>query len=137
MRVVLDTNVLVSALIVKAGKPAQILGRIAQFELLTTEESLAEVERVLGYPRIEKRYGVSDEDITTYLERLRKVSKMLSVKNQVSAIKDDPDDDKFLALAKEGRVDYIVSGDLHITDLGEYEGILILTPAQFLEVLKG
>ena len=52
MKVVLDTNVLVSALIVKTGKPAQILRRIESFELLLTPEILAETERVLNYGRI-------------------------------------------------------------------------------------
>jgi putative PIN family toxin of toxin-antitoxin system len=81
MRVVLDTNVLVSALIVKVGKPAQILDRIARFVLFTTEESLAEVERVLGYQRIKRRYNISDKGITDYIKRRRTVVSKTKVRS--------------------------------------------------------
>lgn len=136
MKVVLDTNILVSALIVKAGKPAQILRCIESFELLITQEILAETERVLNYRRIRKRYRLSDQDVSTYIDRLTEVGTVLQINARVEVIEDDPDDDKFLALAKEAEADYIVSGDAHLTALSEYEGASILTPNQFLEVLK-
>ena len=136
MKVVLDTNVFVSALIVKVGKPAQILRLIGTYELLTTEEILAELKRVLGYNRIRKRYRISDSDSTAYIQRLREVSTILQLKTKVETIRVDPDDNKFLALAKEAEVDYIVSGDPHLKDLSEFEGIPILAPAQFLELLE-
>jgi putative PIN family toxin of toxin-antitoxin system len=136
MKVVLDTNVLVSALIVKAGKPAQTLRRVESFELLITEEILAETERVLNYSRIRKRYLLSDQDVSTYIDRLTEVGTVLQVNAKVEVIEDDPDDDKFLALAKEAQADYIVSGDVHLTALSEYKGTSILTPNQFLELLQ-
>jgi putative PIN family toxin of toxin-antitoxin system len=136
MKVVLDSNVFVSALIVTAGKPAQILRRLGAFDLLTTEEILAETERVLNYNRISRRYGLSSQDIAAYIQRLREASRVLRATLRVEVIKDDPDDDKFLALAQEAGADYIVSGDPHLTRLSAYEGIPILTPARFLEVLK-
>jgi putative PIN family toxin of toxin-antitoxin system len=136
MKVVLDTNVLVSALIVKAGKPAQILRCIDSFELLLTQEILAETKRVLNYRRIRKRYHLSDQDVTTYLDRLGEVGTILQVNAKVEVIEDAPDDDKFLPFAKEAEADYIVSGDVHLMALAEHEGTPILTPNQFLGLLK-
>lgn len=134
-KVVFDTNVLVSALIVKVGKPAQILRQVEKYELLTSEEILAETERALHYSHIQKRYHPSDEDIATYLAELREVSTIISVKSDVRVIKEDPDDDKFLTCALEGGAEYIVSGDPHLLRLEEYQRIRILTPAAFLKIL--
>lgn len=135
MRVVLDTNVLVSALIVKAGKPAQIMRHSSAFTLLLTEEVLAETAEVLGRKHIRKRYPVTDADVKAYLRSLRAVGTVLEVALQVDVITRDPEDNRFLALAQAGGADYIVSGDPHLTELGIYAGIPILTPAQFLDVL--
>ncbi|MDQ5826305.1 MAG: putative toxin-antitoxin system toxin component, PIN family [Chloroflexota bacterium] len=137
MRVVLDTNVLVSALIVPMGKPARILRRLDAIDLLTTESIMAEVGRVLRYSRIQKRYGLTAETITTYLERLREVSTFIVTHTQVSGVSKDPDDDKFLECAVDGDARYIVSGDPHLLSIGSYEGISIVTPSAFLLILEG
>lgn len=137
MKVVLDTNVLVSALIVKVGKPAQIMGHIGAFTLLTTDEILAETEEVLRRKHIRQRYPLSDRDVSGYIKSLRAVATVIEVDLQVNVIVKDPEDNKFLALAQAGGADYIVSGDPDLTTLGTYAGIPILTPAQFLEVLMG
>ena len=136
IKVVLDTNILVSALIVKVGKPAQILEHIDALELLTSEEILAEVARVLHYPRIQKRYRLSDETISTFLERLRAVSTVVTVHTPVKVITADPDDDKFLACAIDGEASYIVSGDPHLLTLRLYQDIQILSPTTFLDILN-
>ena len=64
MRVVLDTNILVSAFLVKNGIPARIIERVEQFELLGSNETLAELERVLHYPRLQRKYSLSEVIIT-------------------------------------------------------------------------
>lgn len=134
-KVVLDTNVLVSALIVKVGKPAQILRRIAAFELLTAEEILTELEEVLQRPHITRKYRLSAEDIREYLARLRAVSTLVPLQTSVAVVA-DPDDNMFVACAIDGGASYIVSGDPHLVDLGAYQGIAILTPAAFLRILE-
>lgn len=134
-RVVLDTNVLVSALIVKAGKPAQILRRIAAFELLTSEEMLAELAEVLQRPRIMREYRLTAENIQEYLARLRGVSTMITLQTSVAVVA-DPDDNMFLACAIDGSASYVVSGDAHLVSLEAYRGIQILTPAAFLIILE-
>ncbi len=68
--VVLDTNVLVSALIVPLGKPARILSQLAELQLIMTKEILAEVNRALHYPRVQRKYNLGEEIIEAYLERL-------------------------------------------------------------------
>lgn len=135
MRVVLDTNVLVNALIVKAGKPAQIMRHTSAFTLLLTDEGLAETAEVLGRKHIRQRYPVTDTDVNAYLRNLRAVGTVFEVALQVDVITRDPEDNRFLALAQAGGADYIVSGDPHLTELEIYAGIPILTPAQFLDVL--
>lgn len=135
MRVVLDSNVLVSALIVKQGKAAQILRRLGEYMLLTSEEILAEVDRVLHYPRIRKRYPLMEEDIETYLERLREASTLIPLTGHTKAVAPDPDDDKFVECAVIGGAKYIVSGDAHLLNLKAYRGIEIVSQTEFLELL--
>ena len=135
MRAVLDTNVFISALIVKVGKPAQILHQVGEFELLTSEEILAETERGLHYERIQRRYHLTEEDIQSFIAHLRAVAKMVQVQSKVEVIKEDPDDNKFLACGPDGGARYIVSGDPHLKELKEYQGVKIMPPAQFLELI--
>jgi predicted nucleic acid-binding protein len=56
--------------------------------------------------------------------------------NTMGAVPDDPDDDIVLACVVEGMADFIVSGDRHVLDLGEYRGIPIITVREFLERLQ-
>lgn len=66
LRVVLDTNVLVSAVLVKAGLPAQALDawRSRKFLLVTSPALIAETRVTLNYPRIRRKYNLTDEDVT-------------------------------------------------------------------------
>jgi len=135
MKVVLDTNILVSALIKPGGVPAQILAHESPFDLVTTEEILAELARVLHYKRIQERYHLSDATINAYINHVRDASEVIWVESNVKAVQKDADDDKFLACAKAAQVDCIVSGDPHLTNLKHYHGIPILSPRQFLEIM--
>ena len=105
-------------------------------DLLTTESIMAEVDRVLRYPRIQKRYRLTEETITTYLQRLREVSTFIVTHSQVLVVSKDPDDDKFLECAVDGDARYIVSGDLHLLNIGSYQGIQIVNPNAFLLILE-
>ncbi|HEX8683746.1 MAG TPA: putative toxin-antitoxin system toxin component, PIN family [Ardenticatenaceae bacterium] len=134
-RVVLDSNVLVSALLITTGKPARILDRIRAVEFIISEEILGEVERVLHYPRIQRRYHISEEIITEYLDRLRAASRLIDVQTTIEIVKRDPDDDKFFACAIDASAQYIVSGDLDLLTVREYQGIQVVSPAEFLSIL--
>jgi len=79
MRVVVDTNVFVSALISSKGTPAQLLAHESPFELVTSEEILTELNRVLHYDRIQKRYNLNEEVIRGYLSTIREDSQVVEV----------------------------------------------------------
>lgn len=136
MKIVGDTNILVSAFIVKNGNPAQILRQINRIELVTSEEILDETEEVLHRKHIQKKYKATEEQIKEYIATLRQTCTLVKPINVVRVIKDDPDDDIVLAMGKKAKANYIVSGDQHLAKLKEYKGIPILTPAQFLKIIK-
>lgn len=136
MRVVIDTNVWVSALISPNGTPAKIINHPAEFDLLISLAILIELERVLHYDRIQKRYRLTEEMIGAYLLTVRLDSELVVVTQQVSAVERDPDDNSVLACAIQAGADYVVSGDPHLIDLVTYRGIPILTPGAFLAVLS-
>lgn len=132
VRVVVDTNVLISALLKADGSPAKIvaLWRSGRLELVVSEEVIDEVARVLGYPRIRKR--VTAEEAERFVDLLRTAALGMTAYERVTVVDDDPDDDKFLAIAVASRAAYVISGDTHLLRVGTYRGIDILTPSAFL-----
>jgi uncharacterized protein len=138
MKVVLDTNVLVSALIVPRGKPARILDAAAdlKFQLVISPHILDELREVLQRRHIQKRFHPSAEDIETYVaERLPRLALVITPQHVENAIPNDPPDNLVLACALEGGADFLVSGNDHLLALRDYRGIQIVTPAGFLHIL--
>jgi putative PIN family toxin of toxin-antitoxin system len=137
-RVVLDTNVYVSGTILSRGMPFEVLDawRRQAYILVTSQAIMAEIERVLRYPRIRDRYAVAESDITRLLQSLRADALIVPGRYPITGVCADPDDDKFLACALEARADCIVTGDPDLLTLGEHQGIAILKPREFLEWLK-
>ncbi len=137
MRVVADTNVVVSRYVAPRGVVVRILERWQQnaFDLLVSEAILAEYQRVLAYPRLRARHGLSDEEISVVIEDFREIGLLIEPEVSLSVVEDDPDDDKFLECAVAGGAEYIVTGDLHLLNLKQYQGIQILSPAAFLAFL--
>lgn len=139
LRVVLDTNIFVSSLLVKSGQPAQALDawRGRNFLLLTSPPLIAEIVNTLSYERIRRKYNITDDDVAALVTLLEKDALVVPGQTEISGvIPDDPDDERVLACALEGQADLIVSGDHHLQDLKTYEGIPILTVRQFLERLS-
>jgi putative PIN family toxin of toxin-antitoxin system len=138
LRAVLDTNVYVSGTILSHGISFEILEawRRQAYVLITSETIVAEIERVLHYPRIRDRYTVSDQDVERLVESLRADALVIPGDYEVSGVSPDPDDDKFLACALEARADCIVTGDPDLLDLSRYQGIDILKPREFWERLR-
>ena len=138
MKVVLDTNLFVSATIASQGKPAQILDawRARRFGLVIREDILEEIREVLCRPHIRKRHQWTQEEIDCFLDGLGEMAIITPGELEVKAVADDPDDNMYLACAVEGEADYIVSGDQHLLKLGAFKGIQIITPAQFLDILE-
>jgi putative PIN family toxin of toxin-antitoxin system len=130
-RVVLDTNVLVSALLF-FGPPNKLVtlwqeGRIV---LLISKEVLVEYLRVLSYPK----FGLTQAEIKALIaESVLPYVETVTVGTHPPVISEDPADDKFLFLADDGHARYIVSGDKHLLSLEKYRGIEILPARSFLE----
>lgn len=118
------------------GTPAQIFKQKQKFTLLVSKKIVAEIKRVLSYQRIRKRHRLNDKQIRSVLRDITASSKLVKVKTDRKVVKDDPDDDKFIACALDGGAEYIVSGDPHLYTLKEYEGIRILKPREFLTILN-
>jgi putative PIN family toxin of toxin-antitoxin system len=128
MKVVLDTNVLVSGIFF-AGPPARILTAWAedQLDLLATIDILAEYRRVGS--RLRKKYPSVDVDpVLDLVIRESRIVEPVSVKADACS---DKDDLKFLACALAGNADCVVSGDRALLRASGYEGIEVMTPRDF------
>ena len=134
MRVVLDTNQHISAIIRPNGHPAQIvkLWRIGLIELAISPFILEEFEAVVHRPRIQQKHNLSDADIAEYLEVLRTFAVLVPGTIIVNAVPDDPDDDIIIGCAIDSEADVIISGDQHLLSLTSYQGIPIIKAVDFL-----
>ena len=136
-RVVLDTNLLVSYLITHRPPIATLIDHHLlrqHFILVTAPELLAELDRVLAYPKLQRYY--SEENRTQFVALIMAVSEVVDVPEAIPRICRDPDDDRVIACAVAGAADMIISGDHDLLALQEVGEIAILTAAQFLEMLK-
>ena len=135
MRIVVDTNILVSAYLTPKGKAAQILEqwRHHRFDLIISEPLLAEYERVLRYDHIQSLHLMSNDEISTVIDDFREFAFVVKPTQKISVIKDDPDDNKFLECVIAGSASYITSGDTHLLQIGQYKNIQILTTTLFLK----
>jgi uncharacterized protein len=135
IRVVMDANQFVSALLKPDSNPAEVIrmARKSKIQLIMSPEIIDEIQAVLLYPKIMKRHRRTAEEIEVFLKKLMKVAVIVRSGERLYVIKDDPSDNKYLECAVEGKADYIISGDKHLTDLQFFRGIKIIDPAQFLK----
>jgi uncharacterized protein len=139
LRVVIDTNVIVSCILSRKGAPAELLKawRERRFLLLSSSEIVTEVRAVVQYPRIRNKYHLSDDEIEQTITLLEHDALLVGGDvNVAGSVPDDPKDEMFLACALDGQADVIVSGDHHLLDLKSYRDIPIMTARQFLEQLR-
>lgn len=136
MRVVLDTNVLVSGMIRPTGVPGQVLNCVRNRRLIPifSEATLAEFVAVIRRPRLTRRYHLTAEDVQTVTGLLLRRCEMVTPTAE-PAICRDPKDDRFLAVALASGADAIVSGDEDLLALHPFQGIQIITPREALEEL--
>lgn len=138
-RVVVDTNVLVSGLFgIKDSPSSQILNaiRTQKIILVISPVILEEIGEVINRDRIVKLTKMSPSERVDFMDKLIERSDIASEKQLSQIVGRDIKDDKFLACAVEAKADYIVTGDEDLLILKEYEGITIVTPREFLEILK-
>ena len=136
MRAVVDTNILVRALIRPQGSVGPVLLRLRQgdYTLLYAQSLLEELVDVLNRPRIRHKYGLTGEDIQTVVGLILLRGEAVTPQERITACR-DPRDDKFLEVAVAGQADVIVSGDEDLLVLHPFAGIPIVPPAAFLRML--
>lgn len=132
MKVVLDTNTLVSA-IGWEGPPRQILLalREGRHRFITSPELLVELTRVLQYPKL--RTIAARPAFPEILTWIHRPDHVVYPSERIHVIKLDPADNLVLETAIAAAADVIVSGDLHLLNLGNFRGIPIITPRRFVE----
>ncbi len=136
MRVVLDTNVIVSGLIVTDSLPNRVLaaGETGLFELVVSPLLLSELRNVLLRPYLQNRLGWADDQIWDFVSGLREIGQLVEPVQQLHVLMDEADN-RFLEAGVAGEAEYIVTGDAQLLALAKYEGIQIVTPAQFVAIL--
>lgn len=132
MRIVIDTNAIISAALFENSTPGQALAlALRRGDLLLSLATLAELSEVLRRPKF-ARYvtpAESEEFLATLVER----ATFIEIRDEIIACR-DPKDDKFLEVAVNGSADCIVSGDADLRILHPFRGILILSPDEFLRL---
>lgn len=131
MRVVIDTNVFVSGLMLPASIPGRILAAaiVGGFELVLCEAIVEEISAALHYPKVRRRTALSDDEIDRYVQALRFVADMVDPTGVVVQVPDDRDDDVILATLVVARADWLVTGDAALLALADRHPIV--TPAEF------
>lgn len=136
MRLAIDTNIIVSALLASTSLPAHliVLWREGRFDLLTSPEQLDELIRVARYPKIRERLVPSLAG--RLINELRDLAVMLTDFPAVT-VSSDPFDNYLLAMAAAGAADFLVTGDKHdLLGLKLYQGCRIITVREFLTLTR-
>lgn len=138
MRAVLDTNVIIAPFLSPKGVPALIKKAWEDevFEVVTSEVLLSEYQEVLGYEEIATKHKMDQIKISKVIEGFRKYTIVVSPTQVPKVVTEDPDDDHLFAAALAGEASYIVTKNKHVLNIGEYQGIQILTPLAFLTLLE-
>ena len=135
MKIVLDANIFVSALM-RGGNPATIIRWIVRkFDtLFTTDEIIDEVEDVISRPK----FGLTEKEVKYKIQNINEMSTRITVTERVTTGGcRDKTDNKYLECAIAANADYIISGDIHLRELKEYRGVKIVNAAEYLEIVGG
>jgi putative PIN family toxin of toxin-antitoxin system len=137
MRAVLDTNVFVSATLIKGGTEDRIVRawRAGRFDLVLSPPILEEIGRALVYEKLARRRWMTGDDVSSLIRMLAQAAVLVDGTMDVALCR-DPDDDKFLAAALEGKARWVVSGDKDLLAVARYKTVAIVRPVQFLKELR-
>jgi len=130
-RVLVDTNILISALLAPAGKPAEVIRRLAAAEatLLLSRVTFLKLATRLARPKFHRYWTV--EQMDRYLAWLAELSEWVKPSIHISDCR-DADDNRFLEVLVAGEGELLITGDPDLLELDPYEGKSIMTPTQFL-----
>ena len=133
-RVVLDTNILVSALLFR-GEVSRLAGlwKNGKIVPLISQATFKEFRDVLAYPK----FSLTEKEIKAIIEdEILPFFEVVGVQEEISDSCRDADDNKFLACAVSAAADYIVSGDKDLCDMRMYKSIRIIKVSDFLKLFK-
>jgi putative PIN family toxin of toxin-antitoxin system len=130
LRVVLDTNVVVSALLLSDSVPRQAFDKaLGHGEIIISTPVLLELAEVLARDKLNKY--LTEQERMRFLVTFLKESELVGITEQINDCR-DPNDNKFLELAISGNADVLVTGDDDLLALNPFRGIAIVTPRDFL-----
>jgi len=134
IRAVLDTNVVVSAVLFE-GRASRLVPLWQQRRFLPVISSavLEEYLQVLAYPKFE----LTAEEIQQVIDEFLPYAEVTSPKERVKVVRRDPADNKFLDCAVAGKAQYLVSGDQDLLSLRSFRGIPIVAVSEFLAIVEG
>jgi len=134
---VIDTGVLISALISRRGTTAAVLSalRNGRFTAIYSTDLMIEIIEVLMRPIFKNKYHIQPEDITALINLIRLRGELVNPQHEIVLCRDSKDN-KFLEAAFEAKADCIISGDADLLDMIFFENFPVLTQAQFLETIK-
>jgi putative PIN family toxin of toxin-antitoxin system len=136
MRITLDTNVLISGTF-WTGDSFRILDMIDNKELnnVSSREIIEEYNETIKSDEIVDKVDNKKLTMTKIVHNVIKNSEIVEPTTRLDVIKDDPDDNRVLECAKEGKVSHVITNDNHLLKLKKFEGIKIVTPEEFLKIL--
>lgn len=132
MRVVIDTNSMVSAYLGGALKVIIVAWKSGKFTLVVSDSIANEYQEVLQRPKFQIEQSELDDFFSLLLDKAEFVIPL----ETINLVVDDPSDNKFLEAAIEGKVKLIVSGDSHLLDVKTFRNISIITAKDFIKGLK-
>jgi putative PIN family toxin of toxin-antitoxin system len=130
--VVIDTNVMVSAYLGGSLEAIIVAWRAGKFALIVSNQVVSEYLDVLSRPK----FKIAHDELDDFAALILSKAEFVLPEKSIHAVEADPSDNKFIEAAVAGQADYIVSGDKHLLDLKEFQGIAILTPRIFLDQLS-
>ena len=136
MRVVLDTNVYISGLMLPQSLPGRIMAAwlAGEFDLVLSEPMLEEIARVLAYPKISRRIGWSEAKIEQYVSLLRFEAELVDIQGSDAQVLRDTNDNPILATLLVSGADALVTGDADLLVLAEQYAVV--SPSSFAERLR-
>lgn len=125
MRIVLDTNIYIAAALQNgfSSHVVEILAKTSEFEILISEEILTELEQ-----KLKNKFNWPQANVDLFLNRIKKLAELVVITKNVSVITRDPQDDKIIDCAVNGKTDLIVSLDQDLIKLKNFCGIAIVHP---------
>jgi uncharacterized protein len=132
MRIVLDTNIFISAVL--GGRLGIIIDewKAGKFKLIVTDAIAREYLEVINRPK----FKIPQDEIIAASDYLLQIAEFVTPEEEILVIVADPTDNKFLEAAIAGKVDYIVSGDNHLLEIGSFREIPIITAREFVNLLN-